>query len=80
MSDRSIRVYDTQHDNPSPWDEVHKLLELNNVGNDSWHAWTVDGEEQGGGYLTPEDEIEVNNWLKSLGAAPEERVLIYHWW
>ena len=84
---RTVRIFDAQHDhindvNPFPMD-WHPMCEFNNVGNDSYHDWTVglDYEEASdGGWLTPEIVKETDEWLLKAGAKHGEELLIKYWW
>ena len=81
---KTIRIFDSQHDhinddNPFPMD-WHPMCEFNNVGNDSYHNWTVGNELNGGEYLSSELMKETDEWLLKAGAEPGEALLIKYWW
>ncbi len=84
---KTVRVFDIQHDhindkNPTPCDGkafLH-LGEFNSTGNNSYHDWIVDGEDEGGGYVTDKEKEDINIWLKKAGAKSGEKLLIYVWW
>lgn len=84
---KNIRIFDTQDDhinkeNPAPCDgdAFTHLCEFSCVGNDSYHDWTVDDADSGGGYVTKDEQADFNTWLKKAGAKPGEKLLIYLWW
>ena len=53
---KTIKVFNTitdQVNGETPYEEVHKLLEFNGVGNDSYHDWRVDAPGKGEYYVDP---------------------------
>ena len=72
----------TARDAPDPvWEAVCLYAgECHGLPNDSYVPWSLDGEEQGGGYLTRRAEVQINEWALSQGIERGESFLFWMSW